>query len=223
MESNSIITNNTITLNYINNNYRKPLFNMETYLYSLFGNSDFEMTNHITNMIYNSPTKFTLHIYYSKFNNNSGISTFMKYLELLFPNIIMEIPQRFIKDIDFCIKNINKIQNKTILFVDNNELNDINMTTIHILKNMNVNLILIMNDFNNEYIIEESFNMNIVEFPHKFVNRKVTSLENINIKSADNHICNKLISIQNEAKDYFLYFYRKHNSMIPMKKRKVYY
>ncbi len=223
MESNSIITNNTITLNYINNHYRKPLFNINSYLYSLFGNNDFEMTNHITNMIYNSSTKFTLQIYYSKFGTSSGITTFMKYLELLFPNIIMEIPQKFIKDLSFCIKNIDKIEQKTILFIDNLELNDIDMSTIHILKNMNVNLVLIMNQIDNIEIYENSININIVQFPYKFVNRKVTSLEDINVKSANIHIKEELTSIIDEAKDYLLLFHRKNNSMIPIKKRKLYH
>ncbi len=223
METNSIISNNTTTFNYIVNNYRKPLFNMETYLYSLFGNSDFEMTNHITNMIYNSPTKFTLHFYYSKFGNSSGITTFMKYLELLFPNIIMELPQKFIKDLSFCIKNMVKIEQKTIVFIDHLELVDIDISTFNILKNMNVNLILIMNEFDINEIHENSINVNIIEFPHKFVNRKVTSLEDINVKSANIHMKEELTSIMNEAKDYLLLFYRKNNSMIPIKKRKLYH
>ncbi len=227
MNSNAIISNHTCTIQNIMDdmNYRKPSYNMNTYLYSLFGNNDTEMSGYITNMIYNSPTKFTLHFYYSKFGSKGGISTFMKYLELLFPNIIMELPHKFIKETDYCMDTINIVKDKTILFIDNIELNDINIKNIHILKNMNVHVILITNEMTNFdiSIYQESINMNIVEFPHKFVNRKITSLEDTHIHSSDNQINEKLKMIQTEAKDYLLSFHRKHNSMIPIKKRRFYH
>ncbi len=225
MNSNNIIstTNYSESTIFNKNVYRKPLYSMENYLYSLFGNSDTEMTNHITNMIYNTPTKFTLHFYYGKFNNNSGITTFMKYLELLFPNIIMEVPLVFIKNTNYYTENIAEIKNKTILFIDNYEIENINVEIAHILKNMNIHLILITKDFNNNNeIYENNLNINFVEFPFKFVNRQVTSLEDINVKSSDINIIKKLVSIQNEAKDYLLLFHRKNNVMIPMKKRRLY-
>ncbi len=225
MNSNNIIstTNYSESTIFNKNVYRKPLYSMENYLYSLFGNSDTEMTNHITNMIYNTPTKFTLHFYYGKFNNNSGITTFMKYLELLFPNIIMEVPLVFIKNTNYYTENIAEIKNKTILFIDNYEIENINVEIAHILKNMNIHLILITKDFNNNNeIYENNLNINFVEFPFKFVNRQVTSLEDINVKSSDINIIKKLVSIQNEAKYYLLLFHRKNNVMIPMKKRRLY-
>ncbi len=213
MDSNAIISNNTYTIQNMMNdiNYRKPSYNMNTYLYSLFGNNDTEMSTYITNMIYNSPTKFTLHFYYSKFGSKGGISTFMKYLEFLFPNIIMELPYKFIKETDYCMNNINIMKDKTILFIDNIELDDINIKNIDILKNMNVHVILIINEMTNFdiSIYQESINMNIVEFPHKFVNRKVTSLEDIRIQSSDNQINEKLNMIQTEAKRLFIIFLSK--------------
>jgi hypothetical protein len=225
MNSHNIIstTNYSESIILNKNMYRKPLYTIENYLYSLFGNNDVEMTNHITNIIYNSPTKFTLHFYYGKFSNNSGITTFMKYLELLFPNIIMEVPLVFIKNTNYYTENINEIKNKTILFIDNYEMENIDVEIAHILKNMNIHLILITKDFNNNHeIYENNLNINFVEFPYKFVNRQVTSLEDINVKSSDTNIIKKLVSIQNEAKDYLLLFHMKNNVMIPMKKRRLY-
>lgn len=207
------------------NTYRKSIYNIETYLDSLFGQNYDDIITNIVNLIYNPITKFTLHIWYNKLNGSSGKSTFIKYLETLYINTFYEIPISYIKNIDIFMENINNIKNKKNIYVNNIEFDDININILNYLKNININLIIITNNETKNNIKNNidnyDFNNNFIEFPHIFVNRRVTHLENINIRKSSIDLLEKLNNIQEETMYYLNIFYRKNNNMIPSKKRKM--
>ncbi len=219
-----ILTNNTIYTNTQINNKRKHTYNVETYLYSLFGSNYIQNSIQILNMIYNTPTKFTLHIWYNQFYGSCGKSTFIHFLESIYKDTFYEIPIYHIKDINIFMKNIQNINNKKIVYVNNVEYDDIDINVLIFMKNINIHLVLFTNNETKNIIVNNidnyDFTISFMEFPFTFVNRNVTILENINIKKSDLHINDKLNTIIEDSKYILDYIYTKNNTMIPSKKRK---
>lgn len=215
--------NNNITFTQINK-IRKPLYNIETYLYSLFGINYMENTIQILNMIYNTPTKFTLHIWYNQLNGSCGKSTLIHFFESIYKDTFYEIPLYHMKDINIFMKNIQNISNKKIVYVNNIEYDEIDINVLHFMKNINIHLVLFSDNETKNIIVNNmdnyDFTISFMEFPFTFVNRNVTSLENINIKKSDLHINDKLNTIIEDSKYMLDYIYTKNNTMIPSKKRK---
>ena len=219
-----ILTNNNYThMNQINS-IRKQKYDIETYLYSLFGKNYIQNTIQIVNMIYNTPTKFTLHIWYNQLNGSCGKSTFMYFLENMYENIFYELSIYHMKDINIFMKNIEYINTKKNVYVNNIEYDDIDINVLQYMKNMNINLILLTNNETKNNIVNHiddyEFTLSFMEFPFIFVNRNITSLENINIKQSDLYMNDKLNSIYEDSKYTLFYIYTKNNDMVPSKKRK---
>lgn len=219
----SILINNNIFTNQINNK-RISTFNVEKYLYSLFGTNYMENTIQILNIIYNIPTKFTLHIWYNQLNGSCGKNTLLHFLESIYKNTFYQIPLYYLKDKNIFMKNIKNIENKKIVYVNNIEYDEIDINVLNYMKNMNIHLILCTNCETKNSIVNHmdnyDFTISFMEFPFTFVNRNVTSLENINIKKCDLYINDKLNAIIEDSKYILDYIYRKNNYMIPSKKRK---
>lgn len=215
--------NNTTTFTQINK-LRKPLYNIESYLYSLFGTNYIENTIQIVNMIYNTPTKFTLHIWYNQLNGSCGKSTLIHFLESIYKDTFYEIPVYHMKDINIFMKSIQNISNKKIVYVNNIEYDDIDINVLDYMKHINIHFVLFTNDETKNNIVNHmdnyDFTISFMEFPFTFVNRNVTSLENIHIKKVDLYINDKLNTIIEDSKYMLDYIYRKNNTMIPSKKRK---
>jgi hypothetical protein len=216
-------TNKGLSTTLINKK-RKNMYNIETYLYSLFGTNYIQNITQILNMIYNTSTKFTLHIWYNQLNGSCGKSTLIHFLESVYKDTFYEIPIYQMKDIHIFMKNIEHINNKKIVYVNNIEYDDIDKNILDYMKNMNIHLVLFTNNETKNNIVNHmddyNFTISFMEFPFIFVNRNVTILENINIKKSDLNVNTKLNSIIQDSKYVLDYIYRKNNLMIPSKKRK---